>query len=88
MSDTENLNLNDEILNDDVKKTLEEMSFDELLNYTKHMKNKKRQYIRKYQQSDKGKEKVKEASKRHYNKNREKILEKKRLQYQLKKQAN
>jgi len=62
------------------------MDFDELKEYTTRMMENKKKYIRKYQKSDKGKAKIKIASKKFYDKNREKILEKKRIAYLKKKQ--
>ena len=67
------------------KKSLEEMDKDELLEIIKKDKENKRKYIRKYQRTDKGKLKTREASKKYYDSNRAKILEKKRLAYIAKK---
>ena len=64
-----------------------DMDFDELKEYTTKMMLNKKKYIRKYQKSDKGKAKIKVASKKFYDKNREKILEKKRIAYKMKKEA-
>ncbi len=68
------------------KKKITDMDFDELKEYTTRMMENKKKYIRKYQKSDKGKAKIKIASKKFYDKNREKILEKKRIAYLKKKQ--
>ena len=73
-------------MEDVVKKSLEEMNKDELLEIIKKDKENKKRYIRKYQQTDKGKMKTREASKKYYDANRAKILEKKRLAYLKKKQ--
>ena len=67
------------------KKDLEEMSKEELLTIIKKDKENKRKYIRKYQKTEKGKIKTREASKKYYDANRAKILEKKRLAYLAKK---
>ena len=67
------------------KKDYKNMSRDELLEHIKNDKLKKRKYIQKYQQTDKGRKKTREASKKYYNANRAKILEKKRLAYLAKK---
>lgn len=68
------------------KKSLEEMNKDELLAIIKKDKENKKKYIRKYQKSDKGKIKTRQASKKYYDANRAKILEKKRLAYIKKKE--
>ena len=73
-------------MEDVVKKSLEEMNKDELLEIIKKDKENKKRYIRKYQQTDKGKMKTREASKKYYDANRAKILEKKRLAYLKKKE--
>ena len=62
------------------------MSFEELRDYTLKLQSNKKKYIRKYQLSDKGKAKIKIASKKFYDKNRAIILEKKRLAYLKKKE--
>jgi len=69
------------------RKKIMDMDFDELKEYTTKMMLNKKKYIRKYQKSDKGKAKIKVASKKFYDKNREKILEKKRIAYKMKKEA-
>tara|TARA_R110002012_G_scaffold316436_1_gene531392 strand:- start:14591 stop:14914 length:324 start_codon:yes stop_codon:yes gene_type:complete len=69
-----------------VKKNLEDLDKYELLEIIKKDKANKRKYIRKYQQTDKGKVKTREASKKYYDANRAKILEKKRLAYIKKKE--
>tara|TARA_Y100000361_G_C11044014_1_gene281482 strand:- start:375 stop:713 length:339 start_codon:yes stop_codon:yes gene_type:complete len=68
-----------------VKKNLEDMEKEELLEIIKKDKANKKRYIRKYQQTEKGKLKTREASKKYYDANRAKILEKKRIAYQKKK---
>tara|TARA_R110001599_G_scaffold300644_6_gene505895 strand:- start:255 stop:590 length:336 start_codon:yes stop_codon:yes gene_type:complete len=68
------------------RKKILDMDFDELKEYTTKLMLNKKKYIRKYQKSDKGKAKIKVASKKFYDKNREKILEKKRIAYLKKKQ--
>jgi len=73
-------------MEDVVKKSQKEMNKDELLEIIKKDKENKKRYIRKYQQTDKGKMKTREASKKYYDANRAKILEKKRLAYLKKKQ--
>ena len=67
------------------KKKVMDMDFDELKDYTNRMLTNKKKYIRKYQKSDKGKAKIKIASKKFYDKNRAIILEKKRIAYLKKK---
>ena len=67
------------------KTKFEDMNFQQLKDYTSRMRSNKKRYIRKYQLSDKGKAKIKVASKKFYDKNRTKILEKKRLAYLAKK---
>ena len=66
--------------------TLTELSKEELINIIKQKKLKKKSYIKKYQQTDKGRLKCIQATKKYYDANREKILEKKR-EYYLKKKA-
>jgi hypothetical protein len=68
------------------KKKVQDMSFQELKEYTLNLQSNKKKYIRKYQLSDKGKAKIKVASKKFYDKNRAIILEKKRLAYLKKKE--
>ena len=68
------------------KKKVQDMSFEELKEYTLNLQSNKKTYIRKYQLSDKGKAKIKVASKKFYDKNRAIILEKKRLAYLKKKE--
>ena len=63
------------------KKKLEDMEKDELLDIIKKDKENKKRYIKKYQQTEKGKKKTREASKKYYDANRAKILEKKRQAY-------
>jgi len=67
-------------------KPLEEMDADELLAIIKKDKENKKKYIRKYQQTEKGKIKTREASKKYYDANRQKILHKKKLAYIKKKE--
>ena len=67
-------------------KTLEEMDAEELLAIIKKDKENKKKYIRKYQQTEKGKIKTREASKKYYDANRQKILHKKKLAYIKKKE--
>lgn len=69
-----------------IKKDLKDMDKSELLEIiTKDKENKKR-YIKKYQQTEKGRTKTRQASKKYYDANRAKILERKRLSY-LKRKA-
>jgi len=68
------------------RKKITDMDFDELKEYTTKLMENKKKYIRKYQKSDKGKAKIKIASKKFYDKNRQIILEKKRIAYLKKKQ--
>lgn len=68
------------------RKKVQDMSFEELRDYTLKLQSNKKKYIRKYQLSDKGKAKIKIASKKFYDKNRAIILEKKRLAYLKKKE--
>lgn len=65
---------------------LEEMSKEDLIAMINSKKSKTQDYIKKYMQSEKGRVKTQTASKKYYDANREKILEKKR-QYYLKKKA-
>ena len=67
-------------------KDLEDLDKEELLAIIKKDKEMKKKYIRKYQKSEKGKLKTREASKKYYDANRAKILEKKRLAYIKKKE--
>lgn len=71
---------------DNFKKDYKNMSKEELLDHIKCEKLKKRQYIQKYQRTPKGRVKTREASKKYYDSNRAKILEKKRLAYIAKKE--
>ncbi len=66
--------------------TLTELSKEELINMINKKKEKKKYYIKKYQQTEKGRLKCIQATKKYYDANREKILEKKR-EYYLKKKA-
>lgn len=78
----------DESINEEIgiKKDLKDMDKYELLEIiTKDKENKKR-YIKKYQQTEKGRTKTRQASKKYYDANRAKILERKRLSY-LKRKA-
>ena len=61
------------------------MTHQELRDYHIKLAKNKKKYIKKYQQTDKGKAKIKIASKKYYDKNRESILAKKREAYALKK---
>jgi TusA-related sulfurtransferase len=69
-----------------IKKRLEDMEKNELLEILKKDKENKKKYIKKYQQTEKGKNKTREASKKYYDANRALILEKKRQYYLRKKQ--
>jgi len=69
-----------------MKHNVDEMTFEELKEYSKKILANKKRYIRKYQQTAKGKEKIKKASAKYYTKNREKILQKKKEYYLKKKQ--
>lgn len=71
---------------DNFKKDYKNMSKEELLDHIKCEKLKKRKYIQKYQRTEKGRVKTREASKKYYDANRAKILEKKRLAYIAKKE--
>ncbi len=102
ISDSDDLVLNEEVNDVDItneiinipqnnqkkrmKHNVDEMSFEELKEYSKKLLENKKRYIKKYQQTSKGKEKIKKASAKYYAKNREKILEKKREYYLKKKQ--
>ena len=66
-------------------KTLYDMSKEELIEKLETIKMNKRKYIRKYQQTEKGRTKTREASKKYYHQNREKVLARKKLLYQQKK---
>lgn len=61
------------------------MTHQELRDYHIKLAQNKKKYIKKYQQTEKGKAKIKIASKKYYDKNRESILAKKREAYALKK---
>mgnify|MGYP001052861152 FL=1 len=65
---------------------LSELSKDELINYISNRNNKQKEYIKTYQSTQKGRDNTQRASKKYYDANREKILEKKRAYY-LKKKA-
>lgn len=80
--------INPEEVNEEIpiKKELNDMDRDELLEIIIKDKENKKRYIKKYQKTEKGKTKTRQASKKYYDANRAKILEKKRLAYQLKKQ--
>ena len=65
--------------------SLEEMSKEDLIAMISDRRDKKREYIKKYQQTEKGRKKTCCASKKYYDANREAILEKKRAYYQKKK---
>ena len=67
------------------KKTIDEMTFEELKAYTKKQKENKKKYIRKYQKTDKGKATTRIASQKYYKKKRQEILEKKKIYYLKKK---
>ena len=67
------------------KKTIDEMTFEELKAYTKKIKENKKKYIRKYQKTDRGKATTRIASQKYYKKKREEILQKKREYYLRKK---
>tara|TARA_R110000824_G_scaffold65532_2_gene170574 strand:- start:6736 stop:6996 length:261 start_codon:yes stop_codon:yes gene_type:complete len=68
------------------KKSIDDMTFDELKTYTKTIQDNKKKYIRKYQKTDKGKATTRVASQKYYIKKREEILAKKREYYLMKKQ--
>lgn len=63
---------------------LEDLSKDELIKIINSKKQNHRDYMKNYQQSDKGREIQSKASKKYYEANREKILEKKREYYKRK----
>ena len=85
-SDFEDFNSPEEIIiSDGTTNDVNNMNRNELLAYINKQKEAKKRYIKKYQQSNKGKLKTQEASKKHYWKNRENILEKKKIAYQMKK---
>ena len=65
---------------------LSELSKDELINYISNRNNKQKEYMKTYQSTQKGRDNTQRASKKYYDANREKILEKKRA-YCLKKKA-
>tara|TARA_Y100000401_G_C8270901_1_gene198294 strand:+ start:371 stop:652 length:282 start_codon:yes stop_codon:yes gene_type:complete len=65
---------------------LSELSKEELVEYISNKNNKQKQYMKTYQSTQKGRENTQRASKKYYDANREKILEKKRAYY-LKKKA-
>mgnify|MGYP001111716746 CR=1 FL=1 len=70
------------------KKDLNDMDKYELLEIIKKDKENKKRYIKKYQQTEKGRNKTREASKKYYDANRAKILERKRLSYLKRKENN
>lgn len=65
-----------------------EMTKEELLDYIKKDKLRKKEYIKKYQKTANGRVKTRAASKKYYDANRAKILEKKRLAYLERKNKN
>jgi len=65
---------------------LSELSKDELVEYISKRNDKQKEYMRTYQSTQNGRENTQRASKKYYDANREKILEKKRAYY-LKKKA-
>ena len=71
---------------DNFKKDYNNMNKEELIDLIKKDKLRKKQYIQKYQKTPNGRIKTREASKKYYDANRAKILEKKRLAYLKKKQ--
>lgn len=60
---------------------LENMSKEELINFIKYKNFKLKQYVKKYINSEKGKQSVRKASKKYYEANKEEILQKKREKY-------
>lgn len=64
------------------------MTKEELLDYIKKDKLRKKEYIKKYQKTANGRVKTRAASKKYYDANRAKILEKKRLAYLERKNKN
>ena len=64
---------------------LQNLSKDELIEKLEKIKTDKRKYIRKYQKTAKGRAKTREASKKYYHQNREKVLARKKLLYQQRK---
>tara|TARA_R110000744_G_scaffold66253_2_gene135364 strand:- start:886 stop:1170 length:285 start_codon:yes stop_codon:yes gene_type:complete len=70
-----------------VRKSLDDMTFEELKAYSKNKKQKAKQYISKYQKTEQGKKTTRVASQKYYTKKRALILEKKREYYQRKKAA-
>ena len=82
-----NIILNDGISPTRMRHNIDDMNFEELKTYSRKLLENKKKYIRKYQKTDKGKQKIREASKRYYEKNRQKILDKKK-QYYLDKKKN
>lgn len=69
-----------------LKVDLTKLTKEDLINMINEKKLKKKSYIKKYQQTDKGRLKCIQATKKYYDANREKILKKKR-EYYLKKKA-
>ncbi len=65
---------------------LSELSKEELVEYISKRNDKQKEYMKTYQSTQKGRENTQRASKKYYDANREKILEKKRAYY-LKKKA-
>jgi len=67
---------------------LQSLSKNELIEKLETIKINKRKYIRKYQKTNKGRIKTREASKKYYHQNREAILQRKKFLYQQKKSLN
>lgn len=65
---------------------INEMEKEDLINYIKDKKDKQYSYYKKYINTDNGKENMRKSQKSYYDRNREKILERKKLYYQMKKE--
>lgn len=59
---------------------------EDLINYIKDKKDKQYSYYKKYINTENGKENMRKSQKSYYDRNREKILERKKLYYQMKKE--
>mgnify|MGYP003646924097 CR=1 FL=1 len=101
LSDSDNLTINEDNMEYDInvesialvkpkrmKHNVEEMTYEELKEYSKRILANKKRYIKKYQQTANGKEKIKKASAKYYSKNRDLILQKKRDYYLKQKMKN
>jgi len=68
-----------------LQQKLNNMDKEDLINHILEQEAKKRFAIKKYHNTDKGREKTRKASKKYYEKHKEDILEKRKLKYLNKK---